>query len=39
VLSRIFEATNGADTGTPTDREAARSAIERFANALSLSLR
>jgi len=39
VLSRIFEETSGADTGTADDREAARSAIERFANALGLSLR
>ena len=39
VLSRIFEETSGADTGTATDREAARSAVERFANALGLSLR
>ena len=39
VLSRIFEETSGADTGTATDREAARSAVERFANALGLILR
>ena len=39
VLSRIFEETSGADTGRPTDREAARSAVERFANALGLTLR
>ena len=39
VLSRIFEETSGADTGTATDREAARSAVERFANALGLMLR
>ena len=39
VLSRIFEGTSDAGTGTPTDREAARSAIERFANALPLIVR
>ena len=39
VLSRIFEETSGADTGTTTDREAARSAVERFAGALGLILR
>ena len=39
VLSRIFESASGAGTETPTDRAAAQSALERFADALSLSLR
>ena len=38
VLSRSIEERSGSDTGTPTEREAARSAIEHFANALGLSL-
>jgi uncharacterized protein YcaQ len=39
VLSRNFEETSGPDTGTPPDRETAQSAVERFANALGLSVR
>jgi len=39
VLSRSIEERSGSDTGTPTEREAARSAVEHFANALGLSLR
>jgi len=39
VLSRIVEETGDADAGSPTDREAVRSAIQHFADALSLSLR
>ena len=39
VLSRIFEATGGPDAGSPTDREAVQSALERFADALGLNLR
>jgi len=39
MLSRIFEETSGADTGRPTDCEAARSAVERFADSLGLILR
>jgi uncharacterized protein YcaQ len=39
VLSRIFEETSGSETGTPTDRRAVQSAVERFADSIGLSLR